>query len=172
MLKVLSIASARSVRVLDFIVVWKTCWWMILYIYHLRILVTLIAIIRTKINDSASVPRARAGIGCLDKTYGETNNYIPVPPANDSNLYEPTFVDTSYIDVISDIPSENEYEIIEIQIIENNSNLKSSLNESNFIDSNITINIRERIDGTNPYNILRRLRLKKSRQNNYRTSEY
>ena len=31
--------------------------------------------------------------GCLDKTYGESNNYIPVPPANDRNLYEPTFVD-------------------------------------------------------------------------------
>ena len=79
----------------------------------------------------------------MDKTYGETNNYIPVSLANNSNLYEPTFVDTSYIEVISDIPSENEHEIT--KIIENNSYLNSSLNESNFIDSDITINMRLRL---------------------------
>ena len=110
-----------------------------------------------KINESPSVPcvfyEKSVGIGCsgcsgcLDKTYGETNNYIPVPPANDINLYETTFVDTSYIEVISDIPSENEHEIIEItKIIEKNSYINSSLNESNFIDSDITTATRRLID--------------------------
>ena len=42
------------------------------------------------------------------------------------------------IEVISDLPSANEHEIIE------------SLNKSNFIDSGIIIDSRERIGSTNP----------------------